>query len=383
MYFYKGPPNWVFPVFSFLGMVLALVPLPWHLKALNVGTSMCMLWVALGCLVFFVDSIVWRGNVIDWSPTWCDISTHYATGFNLAAPATSLCINRRLYLIATTRRGGGVTKTRAERRREIITDLAITLGLPILQIALQYIVQGHRYDIFEDIGCLSETYTTPVAIALFYVPPILCGCVSGVYCIRSIYAFYKARAYFKEVLSMNSDLNLNTYFRLMVLASMDLLCTIPIASWALHANISGGISPWISWADTHSNFSRVGQFPGAVWRTDRQAALAVEESRWIGVACAYLIFFFFGFGEEAKKNYLAAYTAVARRVGYAGGVLPTFSKPTASSLKFAESEGAIPEDEDDGASSRRISVQIQIPPSAQVKATALVLEVPVSATQMV
>lgn len=47
---------------------------------------------------------------------------------------------------------------------------------------LEYIVQGHRYNIFEDVGCLGETYETPVAIVLFHLPPILIGAVSAVYC---------------------------------------------------------------------------------------------------------------------------------------------------------------------------------------------------------
>ncbi|KAJ7196332.1 hypothetical protein B0H12DRAFT_1245360 [Mycena haematopus] len=61
-----------------------------------------------------VDSLIWRGN----APVWCDISTHFPAGFNLAIPACSLCINRRLYQIASLRT---VTKTNlAEKRRAIL-----------------------------------------------------------------------------------------------------------------------------------------------------------------------------------------------------------------------------------------------------------------------
>jgi pheromone a factor receptor len=149
----------------------------------HTGTCLYMIWTALACLVFFVDSIVWSGNAIDWAPAWCDISTHFLNGFNLAIPACSLCINRRLYQIASVR---SVTKTRAEKRWVILTDLAIGLGLPLLQILLQYIVQGHRYNIFEDVGCLGETFETPVAIVLYHLPPILMGCISAVYCGTSL-----------------------------------------------------------------------------------------------------------------------------------------------------------------------------------------------------
>jgi pheromone a factor receptor len=49
------------------------------------------------------------------------------------------------------------------------------LPLSILILTLTYIVRGHCYNIFEIIGCLGETYGTPV-----YLPPILIGAVSAV-----------------------------------------------------------------------------------------------------------------------------------------------------------------------------------------------------------
>ncbi|KAJ7020815.1 pheromone A receptor-domain-containing protein [Mycena alexandri] len=314
VYFYYGPPNWVFSMFAFVGFLATTIPLPWHLEAWNTGTCLYMIWTALACMVFFVDSIVWSGNIIDWSPAWCDLSTHFLNGFNLAIPACSLCINRRLYQIASVRT---VTKTASDKRRAILIDLAIGLGLPLLQIPLQYIVQGHRYNIFEDVGCLGETYETPVAIVLFHLPPILVGCVSAVYCVLSIKSFYHSRAQFKELLSSNKNLNLNRYVRLMCLASTDLMFTIPLAIWTLWVNVKVvGISPWISWADTHSNFSRVVSVPGIFWRTEPYTVASLETTRWATIACALLFFGYFGFADEAIKNYRTAFNSVAKRMGY-------------------------------------------------------------------
>ncbi|KAF7312806.1 Pheromone B alpha 1 receptor [Mycena kentingensis (nom. inval.)] len=337
MYFYYGAPDWFFSALAFIGFVLSFIPLPWHLEAWNVGTCLYMLWTGIACLILFINSIVWHNNVIDWSPTWCDISTHYMNGFNLAIPATSLCINRRLYQIACVR---SVTRSKAEQRRAILIDLAIGLGLPVLQIPFQYIVQGHRYNIFEDIGCLGTTYETPLAILFFHLPPILLGCVSGVYCILSIRAFYKSHVQFREILSSsNTNLNLNRYLRLMALASLDLLFTIPLAVWVLYTNVAvTGLSPWISWADTHSNFSRVVQVPGIIWRSDPMSAASLETLRWLTVFAAFLFFGFFGFADEAQKHYKLAYNSVAKRVGLstigsatlAGSSGATSSKGTSS-----------------------------------------------------
>ncbi|KAJ7189820.1 putative pheromone receptor [Mycena pura] len=314
MYYYNGAPNAVFSTFSFLGLVLSLIPLRWHLEAWNVGTCMFMIWTALGNLIFFINSIVWSGNVIDWSPTYCDISTHLLVGLNVAIPAASLCINRRLYHIAAVR---AVSKTRAERRRAICIDLAITVGLPVLQIPIQYIVQGHRYDIVEDLGCFPETYETWVAVLLYHLPPTIIGSISAVYCICSIRSFYRSRAQFKAFLSSSNNLTVNRYIRLMCLAATDLLCTVPISIWIIVTEASVyGLDPRVSWAVTHSNFSRVGQFPGIIWRSDKPTVMGLEMNRWLFVACAFIFFIFFGFADEARKNYRSAFTTVARRVGY-------------------------------------------------------------------
>ncbi|KAJ6457107.1 pheromone A receptor-domain-containing protein [Mycena vitilis] len=304
-YFYTGTANWVFSLFAFVGFLCSAIPLPWHLEAWNTGTCLYMMWTALACLVFFIDSIVWSGNTIDWSPAWCDISTHFLNGFNLAIPACSLCINRRLYQIASVR---SVRKSKSEKRRAIMIDLAI---------GLEYVVQGHRYNIFEDIGCLGETFETPVAVVLFHLPPILVGCVSAIYCILSIRSFYRSRVQLKELLSSNNNLNLNRYVRLMCLASTDLLFTIPLSIWVLWVNVSVvGLSPWVSWADTHSNFSRVVQVPGVFWRADVYTVASLETTRWATVACALLFFGYFGFADEAMKNYRHYFFTVAKRVGY-------------------------------------------------------------------
>ena len=66
-------PNWVFSMFMVFGIIMTLLPLPWHLEAWNTGTCLYMLWVAVACLCQLVNSIVWSGNAIDWAPVWCDI----------------------------------------------------------------------------------------------------------------------------------------------------------------------------------------------------------------------------------------------------------------------------------------------------------------------
>lgn len=91
--------------------------------------------------------------------------------------------------------------TRSEKRRAIVQDLLIGLGLPILQICARecaqpltcqpvvykdtnsdYIVSSNRYDIFEDFGPYFATALTPPTFILFYAWPVAIGTVSFFYC---------------------------------------------------------------------------------------------------------------------------------------------------------------------------------------------------------
>ncbi|KAI0250481.1 pheromone A receptor-domain-containing protein [Lactifluus subvellereus] len=58
-------------------------------------------WSGLGCLIQCINSIIWNKNMVNRAPVYCDIVTRIQVGLNAAIPASSLCINRRLYKIST------------------------------------------------------------------------------------------------------------------------------------------------------------------------------------------------------------------------------------------------------------------------------------------
>lgn len=61
-------------------------------------------------------------------------ATRFMIGTTVAIPAASLCINRRLYNIASIK---AVTISRKEKQHGIMIDLAIGLGIPILEMILR------------------------------------------------------------------------------------------------------------------------------------------------------------------------------------------------------------------------------------------------------
>ncbi|KZT19581.1 STE3-domain-containing protein [Neolentinus lepideus HHB14362 ss-1] len=313
---FKSDPSYpAYPIFSFLGFVLVLVPLPWHLQAWNAGTCLYMIWTSIACLNMFINSVVWHGSALNKAPVWCDISVHLIIAVAVAIPAASLCINRRLYKIAN---GSMVSVSRQERRNAVIIDLCIGLGIPIIQVPLQYIVQGHRFDILEDIGCQPSQVNTPPAYPLVILWPLMISLVSACYCALTLRAFMKRRTQFSEFLNAaNSSLTLNRYFRLMALATMEYLFTIPISIYGLTLwlNHPGAMAPF-NWAAIHFDFSRVGIYPAVLWRYNRDNETSVELTRWSVPFCAFVFFAFFGFADEARRHYKMAFWAIARRLGF-------------------------------------------------------------------
>ncbi|KAG6839632.1 hypothetical protein C0991_000689 [Blastosporella zonata] len=76
------------------------------------------------------------------------------------------------------------------------------------------------------------------------------------------------------------------------------------------------IEPWKGWADTHYDYSRIDLLPAILWRSSSHSKLvAIELSRWANPICALIFFAFFGFAEEAKRNYRVAFWRILRPFG--------------------------------------------------------------------
>nr|AOC97511.1 putative pheromone receptor [Flammulina velutipes] len=290
-----------FPILAFIAFILVLVPFPWHLQAWNAGTCLFMVWTAMALLNLFINSLIWHNNALDWAPIWCDISTRVTLASGIGLNAASLCISRRLYHIAACQ---SVSSSPRDRRRALITDLLIAVGIPLLQLPLHIIVNGHRYDILEDVGCVVVTYNTVPAYPLSFLWPNIICLTSVVYCFLTLRSFLRRRAQFNQFLASSSSLNANRYFRLMALASVEIFVNIPISSYGLYLNLTRSkVQPWISWDDTHFDWFTVDQFPALLWRANSDMVAVVELQRWATVIIALVFFGFFGFAEEAKKHY--------------------------------------------------------------------------------
>ena len=98
--------------------------------------------------------------------------------FGYGIPACSLAQIRRLESVASTRRS---VITAAHRRRRMWLEAAWCLLLPPFMLPLLYIAQGHRYDIYENVGCRIVPTTTWAGLIVTHCFTILIALAVLVY----------------------------------------------------------------------------------------------------------------------------------------------------------------------------------------------------------
>jgi len=300
-----------------------------------------MAWTGIGCLLEFINSVVWNNNMVLRAPFYCLFVTRYQIALNVAIPISSLLINRRLYKIATIKT---VTVTESEKRRAVIFDLVVGLGFPVLQVIAEYIVSYHKYTIYEDIGPIYSYALIVESILLFSMWPIVIGCVSLFYSLSSIYTLLRRQHQFSKIMSSNRDLNRSRYFRLMALAFTEICCTIPLASFFLARVVHTHPGRWKSWKKTHDNghYEDIVQIPASIWKAIPFYRFNLEMFRWLLPLAAFIFFGYFGFADEARQHYRLAFRSIATRVGFSTASL-TFqgSSNASSSITHMKNKGDV------------------------------------------
>lgn len=277
--------------------------MPWHWRARNVATLSISAWLFVSNVIYGTNAIIWDHNVKIVVPVWCDIVTKLQIGATMALPACCLCLCIHLERIASVREVG--TQKRLQRLRRLF-DFSLCWLLPMVYMALHYVVQGHRYDIVEDLGCRPATYNSLQSIFLVWVPPLIVVVLTLVYAGLALYHFFQRRITFaRHLQSGGSALTTSRYFRLMAMAIVQMFWGALLIGINMWFTCRSGLRPWTGWADVHSNFSRVALFPTLLIPP---SVLRWTYFLWWTIPISSVIFFaFFAFGQDAVKEYVACF----------------------------------------------------------------------------
>ncbi|KAI1782651.1 STE3-domain-containing protein [Ganoderma leucocontextum] len=288
-----------FPVGAFLAAVLVLIPLPAHWRSRNLATISIIVWLSALDVIYGVNTIVWDGNIRKHLLVWCDITTKLSIGASVALPAATMCVCRNLELVAS---GRVARLTREDKQGKMYFDLAMCYGLPVIIMVLHYIVQGHRFDILEYVGCLPATYYSIPGVFIIWFPPLLLSLLTAIYATMALHHFFRQRLTFTmQLKNSNSALSTGRYLRLVAMSIVQIVWQTVLTAIAMYDNISPGLRPWTNWADVHSDFGRIDAIPMVVYPVSYQRQFFLF--LWVMPISSFIFFFFFGFGEEALKDY--------------------------------------------------------------------------------
>ncbi|KAF9040045.1 pheromone A receptor-domain-containing protein [Panaeolus papilionaceus] len=289
-----------FAPIAFLAASSLILPLPWHWRARNIATLCIIAWLFITNMIYGIDAVIWAGNYRIVIPVWCDITTKLIIGANVALPAACLCICIHLEQVSSLRLSG--VNARDRRRRQFF-ELGMCIGLPLIIMALHYIVQGHRFDIIEDYGCRPTTYYSIPGIFLVWLPPILIAVASLTFAGLAMRHFLIRRLSFAAHLqNSNSALTTSRYFRLIAMSAVQMFWSIGATSYSLWFTVTNvPIRPWTTWDDVHSDWLRIDNFPSIL--TPPQVQKAFYVLWWLVPASTFLFVVFFSFGKDATDEY--------------------------------------------------------------------------------
>lgn len=345
--------NKIFSAFSFIGFWLCWIPFRRHMLGWNTAICLNLVWAATACLMYFVDSVIWNDNDHNSAPIWCDITSHLHIYATIAMPMASSILNYRIYAMTL----GKAPSTIEEKRRALMFDLALGIGIPAIVVILSYIAQESRFLILGDFGCYPAVSFTPVSQVLVHGPPMLISWGGAVYAVLTVRLVYKRYSELNELLASNGNgIDRGLYARIVIYAVTGSVCLVPLG---LYASVSNWIqvTPWQGMKQEHADISIIYQIPARVWRSDSVSQVKLEISRWEFVFSAFLMFLIIGINGELLKNYVVTtrqvfqYILLCRRVKQTatnrdgpkdpqpkkGGLLPlVFARQPVRRLKFLD-----------------------------------------------
>lgn len=239
------------------------------------------------------------------------LATKLKVGGDIALPASALALALQVYRI-TLQKG----------RLGLPLELGLCVGFPIFIMALREstsraraesterssdsIVQGHRFDIYEDFGCSPAIYISIPSVIILEVPPLLAATSALIFCSLALINFARQRQAFSRMVkgTENGGLSKSRYIRLMSLTFLLGLWNALVIALTRSSEYRDGLLPWTTWDDVHADFDSFAgaQYPLAFIPRDLLGWLYFG---WLSVPITSLfVFGFFAFGREATSGSL-------------------------------------------------------------------------------
>ncbi|KZV66405.1 fungal pheromone STE3G-protein-coupled receptor [Peniophora sp. CONT] len=319
----------LYPIACFLAaaMLLLVLMTSFVRQSWNLGVAFLCFWLLFGNLANGSNAIIWSDNANIKLYVYCDIVTRVRLITSTVAPMATLIIARRLYLIAnlqtievlgstavgsslvqSCRVPPGELNSPSQKRRDLAIEWVLGLVIPVLVAGpLYYVVQYHRLEVKEGFGYAHVADGSVLSILLtqsgIVVPPFVS---ITVYYPRVALVFYRQGRDIKRFMNSNNLMSRTNYMRILALASVDLLLTLPtcIATVILFVYNTSSQAPmtfYSGWEYVHLDWDPVGvSYAELVDDTPSSSLAQLYFGQWTYPILSFVIFSFFGVTSEAR-----------------------------------------------------------------------------------
>ncbi|VDB96016.1 unnamed protein product [Peniophora sp. CBMAI 1063] len=329
-------------------LVLCVLAMNFVRQSWNLGVLFLCFWLFWGNLAAGVNGIIWSDNADVKAFIYCDIVSRLQLVVSVIKPMATLIIARRLHKVAQLQSLDSrnvrhfyiphldLLSESLQNSMDRVVEWTLGLALPLLIAGpLYYVSQGARFQVIGGFGS------------------------------RILMVFYRHHTEMNRFLQSNSSISRNRYFRILALASIDALVTLPLGVVDVVLNIISitrdqGAAvraaatifyPGWNFVHTDHNWDPVGV---EYEKMKEMGDLRVMYFSYLsGPFLGFVVFGLFGLTREAR----AAYWRIVERVMGFFGMTPTKSPqaPTSNSpvvFRAAQSEVCNTELHDDELATR-------------------------------
>ncbi|VDB95840.1 unnamed protein product [Peniophora sp. CBMAI 1063] len=301
----------LYPVASALASVMLLLVLTTSFvrQNWNLGVAFLCFWLFLETLTGTINHVIWSDNADVKLYVYCDIVTHIQIIAYIVKPMATLIITRRLYLISSFQ--SVELPNKSKRRWDLAIEWTLGLGIPLLAAGpIYYANQGARFEVYEGFGCSTGDELSILEILTFeswiIAPPLVS---ITCYFPKVAKMYYHQRKDINSFLRSNPSVSCTYYIRVLIMASIDILLTLPFTIVNITLAITQTLDNLASfpvypgWTVLHTDWE-----PSSVSYTEQQSygtayLASTYFSQWSSLILAFVIFGLFGLTSEARASY--------------------------------------------------------------------------------
>ncbi|KZV65151.1 fungal pheromone STE3G-protein-coupled receptor [Peniophora sp. CONT] len=302
-------------------MLLLVLMTSFVRQSWNLGVTFLCFWLFLELVGLAVNSIVWSDNAELRLYVYCDIVTHVQHITFVVKPMATLIISRRLYLIASLQ--SVELPSKAARRWNLALEWTLGLIIPLLVAGpVYYANQGSRFVVYQGSGCgTAENESLPDVLieqSWSFVP-----CLVSVvfYYPKVVRTYYRQRRDINSFLHSDSSVTRTNYVRILALASIDIMLTLPIGIVNIALDIVELLSAhpfkfYPGWTYLHSQWGPVSVSYAELQAFGTGYFAQFYVAQWSSPILAFAIFALFGVTHEARASYCCIICTVGGWFGW-------------------------------------------------------------------